>query len=118
MTTILGFTDKHNTCDCCGKSELKGTYAVVINDNEFFYGSTCVKRNLGLNNAEFLSKQKSDKTANEEKAKKEFKALTVELENELSTFEWDSEDKRMYAIESEIRDIKKSILEKYNLKWF
>lgn len=118
MTTILGFTDKHNTCDCCGKSELKGTYCVIIEDNEFFYGSTCVKRNLGLNQSEFISKQKIDKKANEEKARAEFKALTVDLEKELLAYEWDSEDREMYAIEQKIRDIKKSIHTKYNLKWF
>ena len=118
MTTILGFTDEHNTCDCCGKSELKGTYAVIINENEFFYGSTCVKRNLGLNNTEFSAKQKKDKADNEGKARNEFRSLIVDLEKEHSTFEWDSEEKRMYEIEAEIRDIRKSILEKYNLKWF
>ena len=44
MTTefkIIGFTDKVNECDCCGKTELKGTYCISIDGNEFYYGSTC-----------------------------------------------------------------------------
>lgn len=45
---IFGFTESVNECGCCGKTELKGTYAVEINDTLLHYGSTCVKRNLGL----------------------------------------------------------------------
>jgi hypothetical protein len=118
MATINGFTDKHNTCDCCGKSELKGTYSVTINDNEFFYGSTCVKRNLGLNNTEFIAKQKADKAAKENAARIEFKSLTSELEKELSKYDWISDEKQFDAISNEIYKIKKSIQSKYNLKNF
>lgn len=45
---IFGFTESVNECGCCGKTELKGTYAVDVNDTILYYGSTCVKRNLGL----------------------------------------------------------------------
>jgi len=44
MTTdikIVGFTDKVNECDCCGRTELKGTYCISIDGNEFYYGVTC-----------------------------------------------------------------------------
>ena len=48
MTKILGFTDSTTQCDCCGKSGLKGTYAVELDGTTLYYGSVCVKRNLGL----------------------------------------------------------------------
>lgn len=44
---IIGFTDKINECECCGKNELKGTYCVNINGEDFYFGSTCVKKILG-----------------------------------------------------------------------
>lgn len=48
MKRILAFTDNVTTCDCCGKNNLKGTYAVTDDlGGEFYYGSVCVKRNLG-----------------------------------------------------------------------
>lgn len=48
---IIGFTDKINNCDCCGRNELKGTYCVTINGDEFYYGSTCAVKN-GFNKVE------------------------------------------------------------------
>lgn len=47
MTTefkIIGFTDKVNECDCCGRTELKGTYCISIDGNEFYYGSSCATK--------------------------------------------------------------------------
>jgi hypothetical protein len=41
---IIGFTDKVNECDCCGRTELKGTYCINIEGNEFYYGSTCAAK--------------------------------------------------------------------------
>jgi hypothetical protein len=44
MTTdikIIGFTDKVNTCDCCGRSDLKGTYCISIDGVELYYGVSC-----------------------------------------------------------------------------
>jgi len=38
---IIGFTDKVNECDCCGRTELKGTYCISIEGNELYYGVTC-----------------------------------------------------------------------------
>ena len=48
---IIGFTDKVNECDCCGKQNLKGTYCVTIDGNEFYYGSSCAT-NKGANKVE------------------------------------------------------------------
>ncbi len=50
MTTefkIIGFTDKVNECDCCGRTELKGTYCISIDSNELYYGVTCAANAVG-----------------------------------------------------------------------
>lgn len=48
MYTILGYEEAVNTCDCCGKSELKGTFAVQREDGAILYfGSVCVTRHTG-----------------------------------------------------------------------
>jgi hypothetical protein len=42
---VLGFDDAITTCDCCGKANLKGTFAVERADGEILhYGSVCVTR--------------------------------------------------------------------------
>lgn len=38
---LLGFTEEITSCDCCGKSDLKGTYAF---DNGVYYGSSCAQK--------------------------------------------------------------------------
>jgi recombinational DNA repair protein (RecF pathway) len=49
---ILGFTDSVNECDCCGKTGIKGTFAVSIEGNEFHYGSTCAHKKHGFSKAQ------------------------------------------------------------------
>jgi len=54
MTTdfkIIGFTDKVNECDCCGRTDLKGTYCISIDGSEFYYGSSCAAKR-GVNKVE------------------------------------------------------------------
>jgi hypothetical protein len=61
MTTefkIIGFTDKINECDCCGRTNLKGTYCISINNNEYYYGSNCATKK-GVNKIE-LKKELSN----------------------------------------------------------
>ena len=44
----LGKTDSVTTCDCCGKSGLKVTYAAELDCGEIaHYGSTCVAKHTG-----------------------------------------------------------------------
>ncbi len=45
MTTIIGYTDSITECECCGKTELKGTYCIDIDGTELYYGSTCAFKN-------------------------------------------------------------------------
>ena len=44
----IGTDDSVNTCDCCGKKNLKYTVVMVSTDGEtLHYGSTCAARNSG-----------------------------------------------------------------------
>jgi hypothetical protein len=45
---ILGFTEEINTCDCCGKSDLKGTYAIDFEGDITYYGSVCAFKVQGV----------------------------------------------------------------------
>lgn len=41
---INGYTDSHNQCDRCGKSELKGTYHITTESgHDYHIGSSCIK---------------------------------------------------------------------------
>lgn len=52
MTTtkqILGFTEEVTECGCCGKTNLKGTYAVEFDSNGItYYGSKCIEKIYGV----------------------------------------------------------------------
>jgi len=52
MTTnrnFLGYTDEITVCGCCGKTNLKGTYAIEIEGlGLVFYGSSCVQKTFDL----------------------------------------------------------------------
>jgi len=61
MTTdfkIIGFTDKVNECDCCNKTELKGTYCILIDGNEYYYGSTCASNTINISTDEIKKQVK------------------------------------------------------------
>lgn len=75
---IIGFTDKINDCDCCGKTELKGTYCISIDGNEFYYGSTCASNTINISSDEIKKAVKK-----------------IELENNIDTLV--SEAKYEYA---------------------
>lgn len=47
MISYLGVEDSVNTCDCCGKSNLKKTVALDIDGVKFNYGVICAGRALG-----------------------------------------------------------------------
>jgi hypothetical protein len=55
---IFGFTDEVTTCDCCGKANLSGTFAVEMQDGELLhYGSVCVTRNTKIKNPKSAAEQ-------------------------------------------------------------
>jgi hypothetical protein len=54
---VLGFTEENTACDLCGKTELKGTYAIEDDNGTIYYlGSTCIKNKYALNQKEFTAK--------------------------------------------------------------
>ena len=84
---VLGFTEENTDCDLCGKTELKGTYAIEDDNGTIYYlGSTCIKNKYALNQKEFKAKVKEGynealKAANEEyEASEEYKTKTNEAE--------------------------------------
>lgn len=51
---IIGYTDFRNECDCCGKTDLKGTYVMADEfDNELYFGVTCGAKVAGISTKEF-----------------------------------------------------------------
>lgn len=79
MTTefkIIGFTDKVNECDCCGKTELKGTYCISIDGNEFYYGSTCASNTIKVSSDDIKKEVKKIEL------EKTISQLVVEATNE------------------------------------
>lgn len=55
---VFGFTDEVTTCDCCGKANLSGTFAVEMLDGTLLhYGSVCVTRNTGIKNPKSAAEQ-------------------------------------------------------------
>jgi len=77
MKTILGFTEEISSCDCCGKSNLKGTWNVEVNGSIYYLGSTCVKKKG------FTTKDKTEFLNAEKKAA--FKKRRAEFSAYLST---------------------------------
>lgn len=80
---VLGSTDEVNTCDCCGKSNLKATWAVEMIDapegGVLYYGSTCVTRNTGKTMKEVRSEAEAARKAKIDAARAEFVAHPAHL---------------------------------------
>jgi len=52
MATAHGTDDSVTTCDCCGKSNLKSTVIIELDNGEIVhYGSVCARRNTGKDRA-------------------------------------------------------------------
>ncbi len=48
MAKALGTDDAVNTCDCCGKTNLKFTVVIELDDGQIaHYGQVCATRNTG-----------------------------------------------------------------------
>ena len=60
MFKILGTDDAVNTCDCCGKTNLKATVVVEVNGEILHYGSVCATRHTGLNSKEIKAAIKTE----------------------------------------------------------
>jgi hypothetical protein len=58
--TVAGISDEHNTCDCCGKSNLKSTVVLLdLDSGEFvFFGCVCASRNTGKSDTASVARKR------------------------------------------------------------
>jgi hypothetical protein len=54
---VLGFTEEMTECSMCGRTELKGTYAIESDGVTHYLGSSCVKKKYMLTQKEFTTKK-------------------------------------------------------------
>lgn len=67
MYIVLGYEEAFNTCDCCGKTDLKGTFAVERDDGEILhFGCVCATRHTGKA-AKVVRKEAKDATEDRRK---------------------------------------------------
>ena len=82
MTTqeiqILGFTEEQSTCDRCGRSELKGTYAIDVNGAILYLGSSCIAHRFEMTKSEVTKFITSEKKRIDKE--KRAKILKIQLE--------------------------------------
>lgn len=64
MATLIGYTDSIQTCECCGKTNLKGTFCLEINGIELYYGSTCALKSHGINEEDQINSLNKFKLSN------------------------------------------------------
>lgn len=59
---FLGSTDAINTCDACGKKNLKKTFALEDSEGNFlgYFGSDCVRRQLGWEQSKFNKRYQAE----------------------------------------------------------
>lgn len=51
--TILGYTEDFTSCDCCGRNDLRGTFAVSTEQGDIsYYGCVCVNKMMGIKGGE------------------------------------------------------------------
>lgn len=79
---IIGYTDSVNECDCCGKTELKGTYCMEIDGEELYYGSVCAFKNHGL--SVYSQKELKKAFTKEQKNKALYAAHILPLKKQLT----------------------------------
>lgn len=124
MTRIIGYTDSISECECCGKVDLKGTYCLEIDGEEFYYGSVCAFKNHGISYDD--QKEAKKNFSKEQKNKKLYDLhiapLRLQLEEKLkNTFTTSFENltdlaKKIYSqIESEYQRSIEFVAKKYKI---
>lgn len=117
MTTlrIIGYTDSVNECDCCGKTELKGTYVMANDcDGEFYYGTTCGAKAASWTVVEFKEKFKQFKA--EQKNSFLIETYIAPLQKELAQKLSDCENSELAFIQRQIANIKSEYQRVINLR--
>lgn len=83
---FLGNSDDVTTCECCGRTNLKSTVALSINDAEaVYFGVTCAARALAMD-AKLV--RKASKAADDAKYRAEHAARQAKAEAEFAL--WDA----------------------------
>lgn len=82
MFRVLGTDDSVNSCECCGKSNLKYTVIVENNGEVLHYGSVCATRHTGYTDKEIKNTIKDELSARKERAKREYQATQEYLLSE------------------------------------
>ena len=78
MTRALGIDDSITSCDCCGKSGLKFTVKIELDDGEIAnYGQVCATRNTGKTRTQITSEINAYAEAQKAAARAEFFAHPV-----------------------------------------
>lgn len=87
MKTIIGYTDSITECECCGKTELKGTFCLDIDGVELYYGSTCAFKSHGVTTDEQKKAKAvfSKKVKNEKLIEKYITPLQVQMKEALES---------------------------------
>jgi hypothetical protein len=113
----LYITDEIDTCDCCGRTDLKATVAMKLSDGGIiFYGRTCAARNSGKDQRQIKKEIADNRQAQIDAAHDELREtpamkawydkrieLYAKYKGRLSSAEW----ARMIASESTAVDLVK-----------
>lgn len=75
MAKALGIDDAVSTCDCCGKSNLKFTVVIELDDGEIVhYGQVCATRNTGKSRPTLNAEIKAESQRIRDAANAEYRA--------------------------------------------
>ncbi len=75
MSKALGTTDEITSCDCCGKSNLKSTVVIELDDGQIVhYGCVCATRNTGKSSKQINTEIRAEHDRKVAAASAEYKA--------------------------------------------
>jgi hypothetical protein len=134
--TVLGFTEEVQSCECCGRTDLKGTVALERNDGEgiVYYGVVCAAKAQGYTKKYTEDLVKASIKEAQAKAAAEIRANPVYAEYEafMAATDKELEDiaqknlpyeihsavvKRRIAMGDKLRAVKEEVRKKYLLKY-
>lgn len=76
MATALFLDDSVNTCECCGRTELKATVAMLLDcGNMVHFGQICAARNTGKTRKQVTTEIKAERDAAFGRAQNELLAV-------------------------------------------
>ncbi len=76
MATALFLDDSVNTCDCCGRTELKATVAMLLDSGSLVhYGQVCAARNTGKTRKQVTAEIRAERDAAFGRAQNELLAV-------------------------------------------